>query len=370
MNERSDLVHELFEIFTLDESTFGFLDWPTGLIRLNCTVDQFDALWEDFSLYPDLAGTFFHEMLHFYQIASLGYLYRLASFLRGLIRESIPRDTRRLADFPTTVKNNGFLRALLTDFDRAGPAGLSVRSIVESLTYLIQKRAEFGYSIGRYRSAGERYLDHLRTASLPPEYTGAFAFADQTFGHRADAVMMMPVLAHVALCNHSPPEAFAGLCDAVARDEITMKTEVDTIIDYCRRIERRHLGFAAEVTDSLGYSLDPDRVYGSFMEHVGRSDELKSAFYRFLFKPEGELREHFAELGLRPILFNPASDPAAKRFREWQMRLMTREPLTAEERREKGLMIMYYAALSQRMIGHVSPPTGLAARSQRAAGPN
>ncbi|MEJ7809352.1 MAG: hypothetical protein WKG32_02945 [Gemmatimonadaceae bacterium] len=364
MHERSREAHELFDAFVLPPGVLGYLDWSSGVTRLDCSRAEYAKL-KDWAKAPspddersvELAEVTVHEMHHFLQISLFGYLYRFAFTLELLISESLPSQLARLADLPTRVRNEELLRNILADFDREQPDGVSVRSIVESLTYLVQKREEYGYDTGRY-------IAHLRRARPLPEYMSAFLYAHGVFGAVEHTVRLFPVLAQLSLCSHSPPEALAILCQAVAAGEISTRTYLPELIAFCRERDPDYRGFSWEFPDALGQPFPDHPVYGAVRAAVQGDSQWHAPFSKYLLVPDKSFFESMHTLCMTPTLLNAEPDAAADGYREWFMAVPASErERSEEEKREKFLGALYVAGATQRMIGNVSTAPRFARRT-------
>jgi hypothetical protein len=330
-------------------------------MRLDCSKEEFERLhgwdWRSSSNAEStrmvrIAETVVHETHHFLQIATLGYLYRFAFTLRLLVQESVPPGTS-FADLPREVQNPRLLQNILRDLDREEPRGVSVRTIVESLTHLVEQRDLFGYD-------SDRFLKHLREAHLGREYTAAYYFAHDRFAEVEDTVRMFPVLAQLSLCSHSPPETFALLCRGVAAGEISMKTYLPDLIAYCREHDRDYRGFSWEFADAFGQPFPDHPVYGRVRNTVVSESRYREPFSNYLLAPDKAVVDGtILELATIPTLLNPSPDEERPGYRTWTFSYPPWARVLPEEKSDlylKGKLLA--AAVAQRMIGNVStePP--------------
>ena len=143
---------------------------------------------------------------------------------------------------------------LTTSLDRAGAAGLTVRSIVESAAYLFEFRAE-------YPELGSRsFVEQMRIERLPPEYTAAWHVVVKRAGEEAAFDLLLPVSV-VALCFDDPPAAFAAAVSTLAAADAQRCVEAP--LDWMRAVGQRVandiavLGSGAEMAERLDEAGTP-----------------------------------------------------------------------------------------------------------------
>ena len=151
----------------------GYLDWTTGLMRVNATHD----VWARIARTPDLrtlprweqgvVETITHETIHFLQITTTSYLYRFAVTLFELVKSAIHFPVHDVSELPirATPELAQKLRAHFATLDARGAHGVTVRSLAEGQAMLAQLRTHW-----RGLTAGE-FLKRLTGSGLPAEYS-------------------------------------------------------------------------------------------------------------------------------------------------------------------------------------------------------
>ncbi len=234
----------------------GFLDWTTGLLRLNAA----SAAWDRVSKSPDLrtlpardrllVETVTHETIHFLQIVTTGYLYRFAVKLFDLIRDCLPKPVRAIADIP--IAPSRMQAARITDhiaaLDRTDADGCSVRSLAECQAMLAQLRTHWT------GLTHDGFLE--RTDYMPEVYRRAYRLATVFLGK--DAFDSYPFLSSMALCCDDPVRAFRVLCCATQDASMSappaedVQAYVELVNMLHHRGQLRLLGTAAEMVNDLG----------------------------------------------------------------------------------------------------------------------
>src|SRR3974390_1032625 len=145
---------------------WAYLDWITGMIRIDSNRTDWERLKEKVPpnkrltahmLTEDeltLLETFTHEMVHYLQLCTTGYLYRLARDLLAVLAELPPAST--IDDVPEAdlTRAAGRLRAIKEErLCAPGKRGLAVISLVESAAFLVQKRTHYDLTPADYEAA-------------------------------------------------------------------------------------------------------------------------------------------------------------------------------------------------------------------------
>jgi hypothetical protein len=243
----------LLSSFDVPESVAGYLEWVSGILFVNRTLED----WQHFLSRPDLdrsilEQTITHETYHFYQIATTGYLYRFASRLFDEVVSLIgfPVRERNIEKLVENVmsKSSGKLRDLVAELDRPGPQDLTVRDIVESAAYLYEFKAhypEFG---------AQSFREQLEFEMPDREYRHAFQIAEERMGDGAfDNFLVVSVL---SLCCDDPAEAFHTTVEMVQRSRVVYESyqDLEAILAASAGISEIHpcLGTAAQVAFESG----------------------------------------------------------------------------------------------------------------------
>jgi hypothetical protein len=298
----------------------GYLDWTTGLMRINTTHD----VWQRIVRTPDLrtlprgeqgiVETVTHETIHFLQIATTSFLYGFAVRLFEIVKSAIQFPVRHVSELPTraTPPIALKLRAHFAALDAAGPENLTVRSLAEGQAMLAQLRTHW-----RGMNAGE-FLRRLTTSGLPPEYSRAYVFAHKILG---DATFeSYPLVSSMALCTAQPAAAFVALCEALRHRGIrTPPSEArDQYLQLVNELNQAGKivlkGTSAEVLQDL-----PEHPVYTPMVHKLNEIAAVSSIIDYMTAPH-RISETLAVAVARPAVYNagPNGDTAVHVPDNWR----------------------------------------------------
>lgn len=199
----------------------AYLDWISGLVRIDCRRDEWERLRSQLLARTTtqrdtlterevlLLETFTHEVTHYFQLCTTGYLYRLARDLLAVLYEVLPHDVDIIGHIPESEVARAAERLSAIKSERlssSGPEGLDVVSIVESSAYMTQKLYHYP---GLTR---EKYEDTL--AGQPTIYSKGYEIARGYLGD--ETLGTYPVLASLALWTQSPGSSLIFLCETLA----------------------------------------------------------------------------------------------------------------------------------------------------------
>jgi hypothetical protein len=337
----------------LDPSVQGYMDWVTGIMQVNCTVEEYLEGFKTGNFPPNLLESILHESYHAIQIAMLGYLYRFAVTLHIIIRNSLPdhvNDYDELFEkLPAQISQSELYINIIRDLHRKGPNGLSVIDIVEGLTYCAQNRQSYDYDT-------ERYVDFLRSSHMAEEYSRAFLHFHTEVGAVCDSVKAFPVAAHLALCSHSPPECFSILVKAYRDRVITLKTNLPEIIKFCQDNDSDYGGFSWEFPDAFGQPFPYHNAFGPIRDFFFEHPEGSDIFTKFLLSPELLDAQTQIDMAVDIVMFKPRPDPANPDYREWLGLMFKNKNLPEEEKLSRIDGVKLMSAISRRLMGTVSVP--------------
>lgn len=219
--------------------SWAYLDWPTGIMRINATNQEWLAVSETAKarhesaklpflglLQPvkrsakevNLTEAVVHEWLHYLQICVHPYLYWFVTELAKRIQQCWPRSLKQLADLPVGIPKEilSEIKELKRLLSEHGPRQMTIETIIESEAFLLQKRTT------KVGLKAQDYDDVLLTECPAWTYRNAFDIADESLGQCAfDAY---PFIAALSLATNRPAQAFVALCESVgqsgARDEV------------------------------------------------------------------------------------------------------------------------------------------------------
>ena len=218
---KPETMQRLHEVLVLSSSVKGFLDWPTGLLRINYSVDEVRA-WLNGILEPakarGLEELLFHEVFHFLQISSSAYLFFWVNQLNTILVETLtdPDIITSIEAFPSRVAPDlaPHLKTLLADMDEAGPSGVTVRALVESVAFLTQAR-RFADGI----DSGKDYLGYLSKHCPADEYRKTFDVARTQLGEER-AFAWLPLMTNMSLATKRPVVTYCNMCQELSRRSI------------------------------------------------------------------------------------------------------------------------------------------------------
>ncbi len=208
------------EAISLPPNVWGFLEWMTGVIRINATVEELQRLSEvKERVRLAYEETITHEFFHCAQICAAGYPHHYAAsvtkelfpvlypyLLAFSSHTDLEEAVARLAEAPPSIPHQAV--ALLDRLDEPGSDGITPRAIVESAAYLVQKRTHQG----DLDAPGYGHMLHFAPA---PEYRSTFLVAESILGARA--FELFPALSFLSLCFLRPQDVFTNLCRAARR---------------------------------------------------------------------------------------------------------------------------------------------------------
>src|SRR5439155_15700726 len=133
---------------------WAYLDWVTGIVRINCGKDEYLGLKAktevDFqqgrvsSEQQRLLETVTHEVTHYFQVCTTGYLHRLVRELTNALLDTLPEvmDVDQLPEEALMAAGRR-LNEIKQRLTVAGPRNLTILDLIEGAAFLIQKRYHF-----------------------------------------------------------------------------------------------------------------------------------------------------------------------------------------------------------------------------------
>lgn len=325
---------ELEQALSLPDSTWGFLEWATGVLRINATVEEIKSL-DSLPDYERLGyeETITHEMFHLFQICTAGYLYYFATLSLREIYPLIAPYLASLINFlqknpgesVTTIGHNELWQLLMNEppmlsanlkkyfqsIDEPGNNNITIREIVEGSAYLAQKQI---HSINLTAARFSKLLEY----APGNEYVSAYWLAESILeSHTFD---LFNVIAFISLCFQQPHLVFVHLCEEFKKHQIhilddTTKPLIEKIIDHLR-LSNAYLGTSDRfVNRHPTYKKHP--FYFDALKKTVRlsADVLNTSFIELMASPQNWAGEFRKGIGM-PILLNPdefviLEDPAA-----------------------------------------------------------
>ncbi|MGC1131434.1 MAG: hypothetical protein WA941_01320 [Nitrososphaeraceae archaeon] len=335
---------------------FAVLDWPTGIIRLNCTYKEFERLTTKIDLdmnesclnERELAETISHESFHYMQMCTSGFLYSFVVDLFESIGKCVPRgefkDLKDMFDIidpqsPAAIKIQNNCRA---QFDNKGPKGLTVRSIVESAAMLVQKRMH------RPNLNAQRYLEILDSLQLDEEYRSAYDVTLKYLGE--NAFNSYPFLSYLSLCTSHPTQALVYLCQSIEGQKIYNGVNLNRSLfaDLLKRSSLEVIGSSTDVARGKGIQHP---IYFETIHHLNELiEQNRLNIFEYLVAPH-LLPNSLAQPLVRPSLFKKNNGKYYAHLPEsvWP-------EMSKDQRRDKFEVLLCLFAASARILGIFAPP--------------
>lgn len=183
-------------------------DWATGVVRLFMHMDQ----WNTVLSLPDDADDsderytteiITHEALHVLHMLTTGYAYELSLTCYELAMRAVKECGTLDKIYINREKYRSAVEPHFRHLEQAGPDGLSNLDLMESVAFLVQKRAH-------YPAMGPAsYETKLNEEIFSQRYRGAYDIAVAFLGE--DAFEELPHIVSLSLMTSNPVEAFIPL---------------------------------------------------------------------------------------------------------------------------------------------------------------
>ncbi|MDA0161326.1 hypothetical protein OM076_13695 [Solirubrobacter ginsenosidimutans] len=323
---------EIVTALAVDDGVEAYLDWATGLLRINRAYDE----WRQETPSHVFAETLAHESFHLVQLATTGYGYRLSARLFDLVRRALTAT----ADVEIPPGASAEVARLLSVLDAVGPEGVTARSVLESHAYLVQKQAVWtGLTAASY--------DAILVSAPAPEYRTAYEFARD---HLADETFTtFPLLCSLALLTADPAETFIALVHELDRRSLHYEPgTARALLGLTEALAGRFLGTAADVRRAQGLRhplLDPLLDAVDHRRASGGVDPIEG-----LAQPLA-LYAAIAFKTLRPMLFNPTLRPDGGPQLPLHLPEAVWAEFAPEQRDATARAVMLVAAASAAMFG-------------------
>ena len=335
---------QLLPELALPSSVDGVLDWASGLVRLNRTWYEWDNLRRrpagaqgvtagDQALIQLLT----HEVFHFLQITTTGYLYTFAVELFEIVRTCVHVPSTPEADVVVTVSADACeaMDRLFQRFDRKSSRGISARDIVESHAYFVEHRVHWqGLDPAGYEA--------VLSAAPAPEYRVAYDYAREILGNTA--FHTFPLVASLALLSSEPAHTYTALVDSVAIKQLRYEAITDIpLFLACLKVTAGDtlVGTSAEVANTLPRHPIYFEMVRVLNEHCGGGFSV----LEFMAGPH-RLLDVLANDATRPLLLNPSPQYA------WPMYLpdCLWSKVEQQERQTLAFVVVALAAASNRAL--------------------
>jgi hypothetical protein len=293
----------------------GALDWFSGVMALD--VDH--EVWQQLQDAPPAqrepaVRAYAHELFHWFQFATLGFMHDWAAELFDLLRPVVKRVQSDFApeDFAgvkrlirqgpalLSAAEDQALRAHFRQIDAPSRSGLTARAIFESHAYFVERKLTY------VMKRSSDWTPHLRTAPAPV-YRVAFDALAFLAGY-AVAYEWFPAVASVSLCCRRPVGAFERLALALARDPAAkeMKAEPGTAREMISFLQGQLPG--TPLFTPIEQLTVTHPVFSGAAQAVSRAvAEGACDVYQLLARPDLQVMKLRERHALEPpIIFRPA----------------------------------------------------------------
>lgn len=296
------IISLLRRTLVLPSGVQGFLDWNTGIIRLNCDASDYAIRMRTPISDGGVKETFYHESHHFAQVLLCGYLFRHCASLRRVVDAVVSMNSQ------LTFEDKKKLRSLdkkyrdsHSNLMRCSESGLSSLDLVESLTFYLHS-----FSNGYLDTTSYQAL--LHRSNLSREYKHGYLVGverlDQDRFHR-----VFPLVVQLSLCFESPPDTYVDLLGRWGVQELNEDTPLDQIMTYCQKEMPGFIGFAWE-------SGEQHPVYEGVLQQIvdKGKDEL---FTTTMMNPMLIWDPELEPVLRRPIVLNHSASESNPMFRDY-----------------------------------------------------
>lgn len=245
----------------------GVLDWITGVVRINCTVEEWERYLEGIQnddrenlRFVELAETLSHECYHLLQICSTGYLYSFCMRLFDLVMPSLLMDSPvvdSISPAPETVES---VRQLINELHDPGLYGLSPIDVIEGAAFHFQVSHNYLGAPSRFPVARKK---------LAAAYGLAYEKAAEALGEMA--FYFLPLLANHSLLWEHPGNAFVHFARKLST-QLSCGTKVPWTLFMDGPGMR--IGLATEIRDIVG--LHP--IFGDLVDVLEKEVDFHDFF--------------------------------------------------------------------------------------------
>ena len=297
------------------------LNWISGLIRLNVDKGLWDSVVEkvekgDYNLLSidekHLLESHTHELYHFMQISTCGYLFRFVGRLLRVVSDIVPDNFHSLSQIKEEIDEKHILSILnsFSELHTSGPEGITILSIIESDAYQFQKESLVPeLDLQTY----QRIIDK---ECVNEEYRYAHDYCINKLG--VPGFYWFHYISNVSLCTDSPAETFVILVnhlDKYLGEKKKKKLDIDVIFNVVEDCISSNI-----LSGAIGGSIDVeerDKIYHPAYSPVLRmindacyeseSEEDYFSLSRYFYNPvryKSFLNNYFEV----PIIFNRTND--------------------------------------------------------------
>ena len=320
----------------LPGDVLGYLDWSTGLLRINMEKDQYEGISgrpEHFR--NQFEETLCHEMFHALQICACGFLFNhVTAFSKELWLKVFEMESDRSISrlLHEEVESSAELRRLSSDLCTPQHHGLSNLDIIESHAFLAHNRI--------CQPDVPRDVYRLRMAQMKGSpYQMAFGYLEEKLGAWAGDYLCP--IAYEALCFPNPVEIFVTIVEAVSQmlyAHVESAEDIEELVGDALKVLGGRDDFIGDPRRMIEEGSDLHPFYSNSLHQVNQLSE-EGEIRDFMSFPESAPNVFLTAM-LRPILLNDAT-------------LLTfsnsdHTPFDTEESHDSGLIML--AALSYKHL--------------------
>lgn len=294
----------LSQYIILPNHVKGYLDWVTGILRLNCTHDTYRVFTskdeQEFDIYWE---TFIHEMFHFFQIISFGYLYKYVTKIgwEFLLNEDYQNDLvkqlKNTNEIKNSVKNIGdiYIKRYNT---------LSIIDLIEGHAFYSHNKSLL--KLTDISSVEKIYKPYKNTI-----YHNAYKYMCDKIGNKA--FYLFPGVCAISLSFTEPVLSFLELCDGAKKinPDVNEDNIENVLVDlvnlvyadiadhYETKLLKSPLEEQLEDTDTYNVFYTP------IIRQLSKMEDFANIHY-YMRNPQSFPSDIFLN-AMRPILFNDAT---------------------------------------------------------------
>ncbi|MET7735723.1 hypothetical protein ABZT02_30790 [Streptomyces sp. NPDC005402] len=333
---------DVLRLFEISEEDHADFDPVSGVLRVNAYRDEWNACmavpagqWSHDQRMLMEGVT--HEAVHFFQTATTGFMYNLALEGKALVTEYIERtqNSASIYDPKMQAAIAPAVRDLFRSLDEPGSLDITVRDIVESQAFLVQKRSH------RPEMGPKEYRALLEASCPGEEYRRAFDMTADVIGD--DAFSLFSLAAWASLCFSSPTDQFVELLDVIRKrgTRFDLEHNEKLVVDFMTsRPADQLLGSAFDVRLKRGGHPAYSGIWESLAKYTSASDVPLIHIPSMLHNPPDTLVPTLRQ----PILFRHGRGEAPSVW--WSP-----PGVTAEESRNKALYLVTLCLASSVVLG-------------------
>jgi len=297
---------KLVNYLKMPSEVWGFLEWATGIIRLNLTQEDFDSMLSNVIEEGDFRESLNHEYFHLLQISTSGYLYY---FVTELLVDIIPYwktaltgQAKGMDIFKSTVENipelNKKIKNRFAEIDKPNKNGITTRQIIEGWAFLFQKN-----QINPLISA-DSFKNELKY--YESDYSASYHFLETIFQDKAKDYL--PLISYISLCFNNPADFFHDYCSLLLNESNCKSISNNNAFLIAEKLRDKYFYFGTpiEVEKYLYKRNRYNPFYEKTIADIINYCTNNNLDFFSLMTDSKNINSHFEKLNLKcPIIFNP-----------------------------------------------------------------